>query len=94
MTLYKLFQEVAYVFKKHHVQFLIDTILESDLSLIRNEDIDLLHELSRLSNYFPLDKVNNFFENIILYEGVGNTKISEVNDYAIKKYSDIVVRNL
>ena len=41
------------MFNKSHVDFLIDTILESDLNLVLNEDIDMLHELSRFSNYFP-----------------------------------------
>ncbi len=68
VSLYKLFQEVSHIFKKEHVEFLIDTILESELNLILNEDIDLLHELSRFSNYFPLEKVIKFFENIILCE--------------------------
>ena len=43
ISLYKLFQEVSHIFKKPHVDFLIDSILESDLSLILNEDIDLLN---------------------------------------------------
>ena len=54
-----------------------------------NEDIDLLHELSRFSNYFPLEKVITFFETIIL----GENKVKELNDYAIKKYSSIVAKN-
>jgi len=53
VSLYKLFQEMSHVFNKSHVDFLIDTILESDLNLVLNEDIDMLHELSRFSNYFP-----------------------------------------
>ena len=57
--------------------------------MILNEDIDLLHELSRFSNYFPLEKVIKFFENIILCEN----KVKELNDYAIKKYSEIVSKN-
>lgn len=83
VSLYKLFQEVSHVFKKEHFEFLIDTILESDMNLILNEDIDLLHELSRYSNYFPMNKVITFFENIIL----GDNRVKELNDYAIKKYS-------
>lgn len=89
ISLYKLFQEVSHIFKKQHVEYLIDTILESELSLILNEDIDLLHELSRYSNYYPMDKVILFFENIIL----GENKVKELNDYAIKKYSEIVAKN-
>lgn len=89
ISLYKLFQEVSHVFKKQHVEFLIDKILESELNLILNEDIDLLHELSRYSNYFPMEKVISFFESIIL----GENKVKELNDYAIKKYSEIVAKN-
>lgn len=61
ISLYKLFQEVSHIFQREHVEYLIDTILESDLNLVLNEDIDLLHELSRYSNYFPLKKVIKFF---------------------------------
>ena len=43
----------------------------------------MLHELSRFSNYFPKEKVKNFFEKLILNE----TKNKVLNDYAIKKYS-------
>ena len=67
-SLYKLFQEVPHIFSRQHVEYLIGTILESKPSLILNEDIDLLHELSRFSNYFPLDKIIKFFESIILGE--------------------------
>lgn len=88
VSLYKLFQEMSHVFNKSHVDFLIDTILESDLNLVLNEDIDMLHELSRFSNYFPKEKVKDFFERLILNE----TKNKELNDYAIKKYSEIVAR--
>ena len=36
-----------------------------------------------------------FFENIILSQSPSSgNKVSEVNDYAIKKYSDIVVKNI
>ena len=67
-SLYKLFQEVSHIFSRQHLEYLIDTILESESSLILNEDIDLLHELSRFFNYFPLDKIIKFFESIILGE--------------------------
>lgn len=43
----------------------------------------MLHELSRFSNYFPKEKVKDFFEKLIL----NDTKNKELNDYAIKKYS-------
>ena len=56
------------IFNKDHVNYLIDTILESDLNLILNEDIDMLHELSRFSNYFPKEKIIFFFEKLILNE--------------------------
>ena len=88
VSLYKLFQEMSHVFNKSHVDFLIDTILESDLNLVLNEDIDMLHELSRFSNYFPKEKVKEFFEKLILNE----IKNKELNEYAIKKYSEIVAR--
>lgn len=61
ISLYKLFQEVSHIFKKPHVDFLIDTILESELAVVLNEDIDLLNEMSKFSNYFPKDKVRTFF---------------------------------
>lgn len=48
----------------------------------------MLHELSRFSNYFPKEKVKDFFEKLILNE----TKNKELNEYAIKKYSEIVAR--
>jgi hypothetical protein len=44
--------------------------------------------LSKFSNYFPREKVINFFEKIIL----GDNKIKELNSYAIKKYSEIVAK--
>ena len=80
---------MTHVFKKPHVDFLIDTILDSDNDLILNEDIDLLHELSKFSSYFPMEKVMQFFEKIVL----GNETPKNLNDYAIKKYSDIVARS-
>lgn len=36
-----------------------------------------------------MEKVISFFENIIL----GENKVKELNDYAIKKYSEIVAKN-
>lgn len=36
-----------------------------------------------------MDKVIKFFENIIL----GENKVKELNDYAIKRYSEIVAKN-
>lgn len=89
ISLYSLFQEVSHIFKKNHVNFLIDKILESEPHLILNEDIDLLHELSKFSNYFPTKKVMEFFEKLILAEEIPQ----EINNYAIKKYSDIVSKN-
>lgn len=54
-----------------------------------NEDIDLLHELSRFSTYFPMHKVMNFFEGIILNED----NVKGINAYATKKYADIVAKS-
>ena len=54
-----------------------------------NEDIDLLHELSKFSNYFPTKKVMEFFEKLILADDIPQ----EINNYAIKKYSDMVAKN-
>ena len=68
VSLYKLFMQMSNIFNKDHVNYLIDTILESDLNLILNEDIDMLHELSRFSNYFPKEKIIFFFEKLILNE--------------------------
>lgn len=67
---------------------MIDSILESDLSLILNEDIDLLNEMSKFSNYFPKDKVRSFFESIIL----GDIQHEGLYEYATKKYSEIVAK--
>jgi hypothetical protein len=88
ISLYKLFQEVSHIFKKPHVDFLIDTILESELSLVLNEDIDLLNEMSKFSNYFPKDKVRSFFESIIL----GENQHEALYEYATKKYCEIVAK--
>lgn len=88
ISLYKLFQEVSHIFKKPHVDFLIDSILESDPSLILNEDIDLLNEMSKFSNYFPKDKVRSFFETIIL----GEVQHEALYEYASKKYAEIVAK--
>ena len=44
--------------------------------------------MSRFSNYFPKEKVKEFFEKLIL----NDTKNKELNDYVIKKYSEIVAR--
>lgn len=47
-----------------------------------------MHEISRYSNYFPVEKVVNFFENIIL----SNNKVKDLTEYATKKYSEMVAR--
>lgn len=88
ISLYKLFQEVSHIFKKPHVDFLIDTILESELALVLNEDIDLLNEMSKFSNYFPKDKVRSFFESIIL----GESQHEALYEYATRKYCEIVAK--
>jgi hypothetical protein len=48
----------------------------------------MLHELSRFSNYFPKEKVKEFFERLIL----NDSKNRDLIEYAIKKYSEIVAR--
>ena len=88
ISLYKLFQEVSHIFKKPHVDFLIDSILESSIAEILKEDIDLLNEMSKFSNYFPKDKVRSFFESIIL----GDIQHEGLYEYATKKYSEIVAK--
>ena len=89
LSVYKLFEEVSHTFKKPHVDYLIDQILESEIALVATEDLDLLHELSRYSNYFPLQKVVAFLERILFAENP-NSQLLEVT---IKRYSEIVVKN-
>lgn len=60
ISVYKLFEEVSHHFKKHHVDYLIDQILDSEINLVATEDMDLLNELSKFSTYFPLQKVVGF----------------------------------
>ena len=79
---------MSHIFKKPHVDFLIDTILESELAVVLNEDIDLLNEMSKFSNYFPKDKVRTFFESIIL----GENQHEALYEYATKKYCEVVAK--
>ena len=52
------------------------------------QNIDLLNEMSKFSNYFPKDKVRSFFESIIL----GDIQHEGLYEYATKKYSVIVAK--
>lgn len=54
--------------------------------MILAEDLDLLHELSKFSNYFPMEQVMTFFEGIILNED----KLGSTTAFAIKRYADII----
>lgn len=89
ISIYKLLEEVTNSFKRPHVDFLIDQILDSDVVLTACEDLELLHELSKFSNYFPLEKVIRFFEGLILSKEL-QPQLLEVS---VRKYADMVVKN-
>lgn len=58
---------MSHNFKKDQTNYLIDGLLETEISSVTSEDIDLLYELSKYSNYFPIEKVIPFLEKILLF---------------------------
>jgi ubiquitin carboxyl-terminal hydrolase 34 len=54
LAYYKIFQEVSRHMKKEQINFIIDQILETEGASVSCEDINLLYDLEKESNYFPL----------------------------------------
>mgnify|MGYP002361417831 FL=1 len=86
LAYYKIFQEVSRHMKKEQINFIIDQILETEGASVSCEDINLLYDLEKESNYFPLEKVLPFFERIFM----NGKESDQIVETCLKKYIDIV----
>lgn len=86
LAYYKIYQEVSRHMKKEQINFIIDQILEGEGSKVTCEDINLLYDLEKESNYFPLEKVLPFFERIFM----NGRESDQIVETCLKKYIDVI----
>ena len=86
LAYYNFFQEVSRHMKKEQINLIIDQRLVTEGTIVSCKNINLLYDLEKESNYFPLEKVLPFFERIFM----NGKESDQIVETCLKKYIDIV----